>query len=392
MEEAEKLLERPQGEEGLEKALLPGVIQVSEHGGLASADPRAVELLAWQAGGDLELAWRRLEPRLAAAGMHLPGAGDSANGGAVRVQLEPAAEHGGRRLRFLLYRPPPGGTGAILLVHDMGIGEALEADLRLAALMRSLSQIAPSVAHDLRAPINAMVLNLEVLKETLAAGRAADGPARDRQARYVQVLRDELDRLYRSLENFLAHVYRRSQRTEVLDLREVVADLAAVLVAPARKQQSQVVATAPEERVPVEGDRFLLRQALLHLGVAALAGVPRNGRLELRLERGPHSARLRIGGAGESDGAAQGGGPGHPATSADRSGEWGEEGGRGETDGFGLRFSSGGTLAQLAVARAIVESQSGTARSAGRASAAEPAGPPGGFEIVLPLVQVEESR
>lgn len=388
MEEADLRLERPQGEEGLERALLPGVIQVWEHGGLASADPRAVELLAWQPGGDLELAWRQLQPRLEAAGMRLPGAGGSANGGALRVQLEPAAEQGGRRLRFFLHRPPPGGTSATLLVHDMGIGEALEADLRLAALMRSLAQIAPSVAHDLRAPINAMVLNLEVLKESLAAGRAVEDPARERQARYVKVLRDELDRLYHSLENFLAHIYRRSQRTEVLDLREVVADLAAVLVAPARKQQSQVVATAPDERVPVEGDRFLLRQALLHLGVAALAGVPRDGRLELRLERGPHSARLRIGGGVKSDGAAEGG-SGDDAASADR---WGGWGGEGEREGFGLHFSPGGTLAQLAVARAIVESQSGKARSAGPASAAEPIGPSGGFEIVLPLVQVEESR
>ena len=179
---------------------------------------------------------------------------------------------------------------------DTVVPEGLEADLRLVSQMRSLSQIAPSVAHDLRAPINAMVFNIEILKETIASGRGAEPGGTDRLLRYVNVLREELTRLHKSLETFLSFISPRSDRNETLDLRELAEELAALLVAPARKQQVQVEAGLPDGKVPAEGNRYLLRQALLHLSLAALAGVPRQGALTVRLEQGGGRARIRISG------------------------------------------------------------------------------------------------
>jgi signal transduction histidine kinase len=219
------------------------------------------------------------------------------------------------------------GAPAALLLQDAELATALESDLRAAAQMRSLTQIAPAVAHDLRAPINAMVLNLEVLKETLApppgslpgnpAHPAAGaplpasstygphpGPAqrpgsasrdpRDRQQRYLAVLREELARLHQSLELFLAHVSPRGERQETLDWRGPAQDLAALLRPPARKQQAQIELLLPDAAVPIVVQRYLLRQALLHFGLAILERVPRDGTLEIRLERLPARARLRI--------------------------------------------------------------------------------------------------
>jgi signal transduction histidine kinase len=219
------------------------------------------------------------------------------------------------------------GAPAALLLQDAELATALESDLRAAAQMRSLTQIAPAVAHDLRAPINAMVLNLEVLKETLApppgslpgnpAHPAAGpphpvaspygphpGPAQrlgsagrdphDRQQRYLAVLREELARLHQSLELFLAHVSPRGERQETLDWRGPAQDLAALLRPSARKQQAQIELLLPDAAVPIVVQRYLLRQALLHFGLAILGRVPRDGTLEIRLERLPARARLRI--------------------------------------------------------------------------------------------------
>jgi Meckel syndrome type 1 protein len=216
---------------------------------------------------------------------------------------------------------------AALLLQDAELAAALESDLRAAAQMRSLAQITPAVAHDLRAPINAMVLNLEVLKETLApppgslpghpahpaAGLAypASSPygrppapaprpgsagrdPRERQQRYLAVLREELARLHQSLELFLAHVSPRGEKQETLDWRGPAQDLAALLRPPARKQQAQIELLLPDAAVPIVAQRYLLRQALLHFGLAILERVPRDGTLEIRLERLPARARLRI--------------------------------------------------------------------------------------------------
>ncbi len=292
---------------------------------------------------------------------------------------------------------------------------ALESDLCAATLMRSLAEIAPAVAHDLRAPINAMVLNLEVLKETLAAGGAPPSPGgltafgggrdpRERQQRYVNVLREELSRLHLSLELFLGHISPRGSRLEGLDLREPAQELAALLRPSARKQQSQIEVLVPDAPVPILATRYQLRQALLHVGLSALLEVPRDGRLEIRLDRQASRARLRIiaagppgGGAGPGAGGAgaAGGGAGAAGGGTAAGGASAAGGGaagpapqpppeaRDSAAGAEARRSAAGAEARLEVARGIVAAQGGSVRLLPEGARGLPA-----FEIDWPLSEI----
>lgn len=305
-------------------ALTPGVLVLRADGGIAAADRRAMELLGCPDRADLERTWNELRPRLHTQGLW--------SGGDQRTVLDLPGDGAARRLFDLR------GNGGVLLVQDVGTVEALESDLRLSALMRSLTHITPAVAHDLRAPINAMVFNIEILKETIASGKGAEPGGRERQLRYVNVLKEELNRLHREMEIFIAHISPRGDRTENLDLRELMEELSVLLTGPARKQQVQVRLQLSEAPVSVEVNRYLLRQTLLHLSLAALADVPKDGALELRLERRADRAWMRVAGT--------------PPGSAAPSG----------STGFEIRFSPAGALAQLHVARGILASQGGTVR------------------------------
>lgn len=305
-------------------ALTPGVLVLRTGGGIsgiASADRRAMELLGCPDRADLERAWSELRPRLEAQGLW--------SGGDRDAVLDLPGDGAARR-RFDLR-----GDGGVLLVQDAGAVEALESDLRLSALMRSLTHITPAVAHDLRAPINAMVFNIEILKETIASGKGAEPGGRERQLRYVNVLKEELNRLHKEMEIFIAHISPRGDRTESLDLRELMEELSVLLTGPARKQQVQVRLQLPETPVTVEVNRYLLRQTLLHLSLASLADVPKEGALELRLERRGNRAWMRVAGT-------------PPGSSG--------------SAGFEIRFSPAGALAQLHVARGILASQGGEVR------------------------------
>jgi signal transduction histidine kinase len=351
-------------------ALGPGVVLLGPGAIVHFADPRALELLGCEDGFELERLWAELKPRLESAGLRWNGAG----GGASRAALDlPAplaapAETGGtptRRLLFDLRRDPQGG--GVLLIQDLGSLAGLANDLRLTSQMRSVAQISPAVAHDLRAPINAMVFNLEILKETIASGRAADPGSRDKLLRYVNVLKEELTRLHRGMEIFLAHISPRGDRQETLDLRELTEELAALLVGPARKQQARVETELPSGPVPVDGNRFLLRQAFLHLALAALAGVPKQGTLQVSLEREDGLARLRLHGAA---------GPDSPAVAAETNVE--------PAPGFELRLSPEGAIAQLWAARSIVAAHGGEVRAAGPAGISA-AGPMQAYEVDLEI-------
>ncbi len=296
--------------------LQPGIVLLDGRGEAQWADDRALTLLGCRDAAALAAAWAAFRPRLQAAGL-LPAPGISPSPAAapspapapITAGELPPAFAGGQPLLVAVVPAghaaagdPPGAIAALLL-HDAELAAALASDLRAAAQMRSLAQVSPAVAHDLRAPINAMVLNLEVLRETLAARAAGAGPAAsgrdplERQRRYVNVLREELSRLHQSIELFIAHLSPRGDRLEVVDLREPARDLAAIMVPPARKQQARVEALLPDEPVPILGQRYQLRQALLHLGLGALERVPRGGMLEIRVDRPPGlppRARLRL--------------------------------------------------------------------------------------------------
>jgi nitrogen fixation/metabolism regulation signal transduction histidine kinase len=361
-------------------ALGPGVVLLGPGGSVRFADPRALELLGCEDGFELERLWAELKPRLESAGLRWNGA----EGGTPWASLDlpvpaPAApadagEAASRHLLFDLRRDPE--DGGVILVQDLGTLSGLATDLRLTSQMRSVAQISPAVAHDLRAPINAMVFNIEILKETIASGRAADPGSRDKLLRYVNVLREELTRLHRSLEIFLAYISPRGDRKETVDLRELAEELATLLVAPARKQQARVEAELPPEPVPVEGNRFLLRQAFLHLSLAALAGVPKQGALHVSLERQDSRALLRVHGAA---------GPESPAaTSATTATTAADGASAGPAPGFDLRLSPAGAVAQLWVARSILAAHGGEVRAAGPAGVSA-AGPVQAYEVELAI-------
>ncbi len=359
----------PSGVDGHELAGLlgPGVVSVDGRGGVRFADARALELLGCADGFELERLWERLKARLEEAGLSWDGAGGQER---ASLALPVEGEEAPRPLLFDLRRDPDGG--GVLLVQALGALVGLESDLRLTAQMRSVSQISPAVAHDLRAPINAMVFNIEILKEMLASGRAADPANKDKLLRYVNVLKEELARLHRGLETYLAYISPRGDRQETFDLRELAEELASLLVAPARKQQAQVRAELPEEALPVEGNRYLLRQALLHLSIAALAGVPKQGTLHVLLERLDGRARLRVYGVA-----------GTPVPGLESPAVSSPEPAAEPAPGFDLSVSPDGALAQLWVARAILLAHGGEARAAGPEG--EAAGGPRAYEVELAI-------
>jgi signal transduction histidine kinase len=342
----------------------PGVVALDAGGGVRFADQRALELLGCADGFELARLWDSLKPRLEGAGLQWTGAGGPVSRTAVELPESVGGGETAHPLLFDLRRDAAGG--GVLLVQSLETITGLAADLRRTSQMRSVAQISPAVAHDLRAPINAMVFNIEILKEMLASGRATDPANKDRLLRYVSVLKEELSRLHLGLENFLAYISPRGDKPETLDLGELTQELATLLIGPARKQQGQVKAELAAGPVTVDANRFLLRQALLHLALAALAEVPKQGQLHLLLERLDGRARLRMYAVAGAESPAA-------AAPAD-----------GGAPSFELGFAAEGALAQLWVARDILAALGGEARATGP-EGGEAAGGARAYEVELPL-------
>lgn len=165
-----------------------------------------------------------------------------------------------------------------------------------------LARLAPAVAHDLRAPINTMSIQLAVMEETAAADAAAEP---ERRKRRLAVLREELSRLHTRLEAFFA-LLGRTRGIQEIDLRGPVADLELLLAALARPRRIGVSLRTGEEPVPVAAEGPRLRQALLAAGMKVLDGLAPEAGLELALEACDGRALLSVTG-GPWDEPAEGG-------------------------------------------------------------------------------------
>lgn len=164
---------------------------------------------------------------------------------------------------------------------------------RRASHMRALSGLFHGLVHDLKSPINALVVNLELLKASVTAT-----PDLDRQRRYVRILHEELMRLNRAVERLLPAAGPASEERGRFDLKELVDEVAPLLATTARHQSVKLEIHAPEERVSLEGQRDGMKQALLALSINALEAMPEGGRMVISLERREGRAVLSVSDSG----------------------------------------------------------------------------------------------
>ena len=284
LEEARRESER----RGVQVGALAGILQVGVvvagrelHVDYSSA--RARELIGSRDEASFREAWDRLRPRLHRL---LSDSSMSPRGSPVlTLQVEP-----GRSVLAELHRLEGPTEDYLVLLRDPRALEALEADARLLHQLDGLGRVYRTLAHELRAPLGAMMINLDLLHDTLSK---VDGEGPTSARRHVEVLRQELHRINRSLLGILTQTVPESP-PERFDLKGSLADLVDLLVPQARTQSVEVEVSLPDRPLPVRGYPDRLRQALLNVAVNALEAMPNGGRLRVEARREGSRARVAL--------------------------------------------------------------------------------------------------
>jgi signal transduction histidine kinase len=273
----------------LMKVMDVGVLLVGPEYSLDFANEPARRLLAAPEGTALEQKWESIRSRLRAAA--------AANGRPDSIDLEIAGDDDRQVTVRLESYPREDRTGWLILVKSREMLEALENELRLAIQMRGFAHFYMAFAHDLKAPLNAMVLNLELLKRTLAnqAAEGADGEqTRARQTRYIETLVGEVTRLDRSLRTVLTHAAPASEGLKSFDLRELIEELGSLLDPQARHQQVNLKIALAAAPLPLTGHRDRLKQALLNIAINGLESMPKGGEMAIDAAKENGSATISI--------------------------------------------------------------------------------------------------
>ena len=186
-------------------ALRVGVVLLRRELEVDYVNERALELLGYASPKEFEGHWQALRPMVREA-LRLPPRAD----GSWSVLLQTPAS--GLKVAAEIHRlDAPDYDEYLVLLSDPRALLALEADARLASQLEGLGRVYRTMAHELRAPLSAMLINLDLLRESLAHGRTAHPDSAHRQRRYVDVLRDELNRLNTSLHGILTQTVPEAQ-------------------------------------------------------------------------------------------------------------------------------------------------------------------------------------
>jgi signal transduction histidine kinase len=146
---------------------------------------------------------------------------------------------------------------------------------------------ARALAHELRNPLNAMRLNLAMLREDLRA-LGADAETLD----IADALGREIDQLAAIATAFRDFASFPRLRPEEVELAELCLDLAAFLKPQLREAGVRLECDCRPS--PLEGDRTLLRQAVLNLLLNALAACPAGGLIRCRCRPEGGGARVTV--------------------------------------------------------------------------------------------------
>jgi signal transduction histidine kinase len=307
-----------QGFSALAQVMHVGVILLRGDRSLDFANPRALELFGSRDLEALQPIWDGARASLVPL---FEGARRQPGGGAATIHFLLAG--GNRDLRVEIYRL--GGETCdeyLILLNDPRILETLESDVRLASQLDGLARTYRTVAHELKAPLSAVMINLDLLRESLVIPEPEDEAVKDRQKRYVSILGEEFARLNRSLAELLTQTTPPSEPQRPFDLGQLIKDLGTLLTPQARRQGVALELRVPEEKLTLVGYRDRLKQALLNVTVNALEAMPNGGRVAIEVAVRDDRARVSVcdSGAGiapellpriyESDFTTKGGGSG----------------------------------------------------------------------------------
>jgi signal transduction histidine kinase len=222
-----------------------------------------------------------------------------ASGG--QVNAEGVTLEDGRQVQISLDRIDDrlgGGSnmGTLLTLRDtesaLQLGQELEVARRLAAIGR----LTAGVGHEVKNPINAMVVHLELLRSKLAG---ANSPGIAGAQRHVDILAGEMQRLDRVVQTLADFSRPMELHLREQDLRQVVGAVTELTAAEMQENGVQVVVEAPASPVMVRVDAELMRQALLNLMLNGMQAMTDGGKMRVTIRRDHSFAVVEVADEGE---------------------------------------------------------------------------------------------
>ena len=182
---------------------------------------------------------------------------------------------------------PQETLGALLTLHDVESVREIESDLELSRRLAAIGRLTAGVGHEVKNPINAIVVHLELMRNKL-------GDSDHRAMRHLEVIESEIQRLDRVVQTLVDFSRPVELQLKEQDLRRVVSGVLMLASAELETRDIQLESDLPDRPVLAKVDSDLLKQALLNVVLNGAQAMAEGGQLKVRLSEDGRMAVLSI--------------------------------------------------------------------------------------------------
>jgi signal transduction histidine kinase len=205
-------------------------------------------------------------------------------------------------------------VGVLLVSRNLAHLSRMQSTLAYSRKLVALGRLTAGIAHEVKNPLNAMMIHLELLRtkirgtltatlqpaEMAAAGgtlglgpsRATPLPAPVQGAlEHVEIIESEIRRLDEVVQGFLKFTRPEDLRLQPVRVAGLFEEILPIIETEASKHGVKITTDVSVSTPNVNGDSAMLRQAFLNLAINACQAMPQGG--SLRLVSGPAS-RQRV--------------------------------------------------------------------------------------------------
>ena len=187
------------------------------------------------------------------------------------------------------------GFAAILYNQRFHMQEikALEAEVDRREHLSMMGNLAATVAHEVRNPLNAISMGLQRLK-------AEFQPTQDEgeYSRFIELMRKEVHRLNSIVEEFLTLARPLNIKPDLVKVDQLLKDLTTLTGGDAESSGVEIAVVHHGPRPVVKADPDYLKQVLLNLILNGLQAMPEGGRLTIETSIRDGKMRLSVSDSG----------------------------------------------------------------------------------------------
>ena len=179
--------------------------------------------------------------------------------------------------------------GFVLQLRDVTRRVLMEERIRRMERYMGLGSLAVGLHHEIKNPLAALSLHVQLLEE-----QVGDGNATDDMRQIMQVIKSEVDRVGDVLESFRDFASVGRLRLSPVDLAQLVHRQVELVAPQAQQRYIEVKVQLPPSLPEIEGDHVRLEQVLLNLLTNSMEAMPDGGEILIAVSVLAQSVELTV--------------------------------------------------------------------------------------------------